>query len=85
MFKRKKTLPTYNERIEEAKGKLESAQIMFVQARDEVEEADGELDEVISIAHQEIAKLQNVVDNAIVNKEKNEKFKNKLKEFIDLD
>lgn len=84
-FKKKVKVLSHTERIEEAKGKLQAAQNMFVQARSEVDAADEELDKVVAEAQAKINQLQETVASANVSKDKNAKFKAKIAEFIELD
>lgn len=76
---------THEERIAEAQGKLADAQSMFVKAKEEVDASDEHLTAVEREALAKMNELQAILDSVAANKEKNDKFKAKLAEFIDFD
>lgn len=85
MFKKKETVLTHAQKIEQAQGKLQAAQIMFTQAQDEVDASDLALEAVVAEAELAMAELRETVASATASKNKNAKFKMKLAEFINLD
>lgn len=83
--KKKETVLSHDEMIAQAKGKLDTAQIIFVQAKDEVDAADQQLDQVIAEAIEKMKQLEATLGQANKSKENNAKFQAKLKEFIIFD
>lgn len=83
-FGKKKEL-SKEERIDLAHRKLASAQNMFKQAKDNVDESDVILDGVIGEALAKIEEYQSVVDRSHEKKLRNAKFKDQLEKFIELD